>query len=109
VAAVPDTKVIATTAPPSEDAVLVVRDELDLATTPELRRDIEKALARRPATLTIDLSGCAFVGVDAVSLLACVTEAGRRHGTSVVLVGLRPATRKVISLLNLDDTVVAAE
>lgn len=92
----------------SDAPVLVVRDELDLATTPALRRDVERALAHRPPTLTIDLSDCAFVGVDAVSLLACLTEAGRRHGTSVVLVGLRPATRKVIALLDLDDAVVAA-
>lgn len=104
----PDTQLGAAPGPEADDQVVVVRDELDLATTPALRRDIEQALARRPATLTIDLSGCTFVGVDAVSLLATVTEAGRRHGTSVVLVGIRPATRRIISLLDLDDAVVAA-
>jgi anti-anti-sigma factor len=108
VAAVPETQVVAQNTSVADGPVLVVRDELDLATTPELRRRVERALAARPATLTIDLSDCAFIGADAVSLLASLTVAGRRHGTAVVLVGLRPATRRVIALLDLDDSVVAA-
>ena len=91
------------TDPPATAAVTVIEvvDELDIATTPRLRVRVEAALATRPQTLTVDLSRCAFVGVDAVQELAALTAQARRQGTSLVLVGLRPVVRMAIDVLGL--------
>lgn len=79
-----------------------VTDELDLATTPQLRSRIEVALTARPQTLVVDLSACPFAGVDALEALVDLTAAARRQGTTLVLVGLRPILRQAIALLGLE-------
>ena len=84
-------------------SMLHVVGELDLATVPELRRDIEHALASRPQTLALDLSACGFVSVDAVEMLVVLTRQARRQGTTLVLVGLRPIVTRAISLLGLEQ------
>jgi len=87
-------------------AHLRITDELDLATTPGLRRDVERALLNRPQTLAVDLSGCPFAGVDALEVLAELTAVGRQQGTTVVLLGLRPIVRQAITLLGLDGSLL---
>ena len=82
--------------------VLVVDQELDLATVPELRRQVESALLGRPQTLALDLTRCAFAGVDALEALAALTAEAQRQGTTLVLVGLRPIVRRAIGLIGLD-------
>lgn len=82
--------------------VLEVTEELDLATTPRLRRQVESALGRRPQTLAVDLTRCAFAGVDALEVLAVLTAQARRQGTALVLVGLRPVVRRAIHLIGLE-------
>lgn len=84
-------------------SMLHVVGDLDLATLPTLRRDVEQALAARPQTLALDLSGCAFAGVDAVETLVALTGQARRQGTTLVLVGLRPIVVRAISLLGLEE------
>lgn len=82
--------------------VLEVDQELDLATVPALRREVEDALRGRPQTLAVDLSRCAFAGVDALEALAALTAEAQRQGTTLVLVGLRPILRRAIGLIGLD-------
>ena len=89
-------------------ATVQVSDELDLATTPALRVTVENALAARPQTLALDLGDCPFAGVDALHALVELTEAARRQGTTLVLVGLRPILRRAISLVGLDDALLFA-
>ena len=85
--------------------VLTVRvtDELDLATTPALRAEVADALASHPQTLVLDLSDCAFAGVDAVHALADLTAVAQRQGTDLRLVGPRPILRRAIDLVGRRD------
>ena len=83
-------------------AVLEVVDELDLATVPGLRRQVQSALGGRPQTLAVDLTRCTFAGVDALEALAALTAEAQRQGTTLVLVGLRPVIRRAIGLIGLD-------
>ena len=91
------------TEPAPAVAVLHVTHDLDLATTPVLRSAIEEALASRPQTLAVDLSGCPFAGVDAIEMLAVLTAQARRQGTTLVLFGLRPIVHRAVRLLGLED------
>ena len=83
-------------------AHLRVTDELDLATTPQLRARVAQALLARPQTLAVDLSQCPFAGVDALEALVDLTAIARRQDTTLVLVGLRPILQQAIALLGLD-------
>ena len=85
---------------------LRVTDELDVATTPQLRREVESALLGRPQTLAVDLSACPFAGVDALEALAGLTAMARQQGTTLVLVGLRPIVRHAIALLGLEGALL---
>ena len=76
-----------------------VTEELDLATTPALRAEVTDALAARPRTLALELSRCAFAGVDAVHALVELTAAAKRQGTELLLVAPRPILRRVIDLV----------
>lgn len=83
--------------------VLHVTDELDMSTTPLLRRCVQAVLAARPQTLVLDLSECPFAGVDAVETLVALTADARRRGTTLVLVGMRPVVRRAVTVLGLED------
>ena len=92
-------------------AVEVVRvtEELDLVTVPGLRGRLDAALQRRPQTLALDLSACPFAGLDAIDLLVQETTAALRQGTTLVLVGLAPATRRAVRVLGLEGSLLFAE
>ena len=85
---------------------LRVTDELDLATTPTLRREVESALLARPQTLAVDLSPCPFAGIDALEALAELTAMARQQGTTLVLIGLRPIVRQAIALVGLEGSLL---
>ena len=86
-----------------DTALLRVGVELDLATLPALRAQVQRALSSRPRTLVLDLSGCGFIGVDAVQALAALTIDADERGTALLLVGLRPSAWRVSRLLSLDS------
>lgn len=80
-----------------------VTDDLDLATLPALRAELDRVLQAHPATIEVDLSSCGFVGVDGVTTLAGAAARARRQGTELLLVGLRPAARRVVRLLGFEQ------
>ena len=92
-----------TSTPKAATVTVDVREDLDLATVPALRRSVQELLTARPQTLVVDLSRCGFVGVDALGVLADLTTAARRQGTTLALVGVRSTLREVIALLGLGD------
>ena len=89
--------------------VLRVTEELDVATVPALRRRLDAALERRPQTLALDLSVCPFAGIDAIDLLVQETESALRQGTTLVLVGLAPVTRRAARVLGVETSLRFAE
>lgn len=83
-------------------AAVVVTGELDLATVPGLRARLDAALARRPAALQVDLSGCTFLDCCALDLLLAARDAACRDGVVLVLVRPSRPVRRVLGLLGLD-------
>lgn len=83
-------------------AAVVVTGEVDLASVPALRARLETALARRPAALHVDLSGCTFLDCPVVDLLLTVRDEARRDGVVLVLVRPSRPVRRLLCLLGLD-------
>lgn len=77
--------------------VVAFRDELDLATVPDLEQRVDRALARGPATVLVDLSGCAFADLYACRALARLTARAAERGADVRLRGLSPRLRAIVT------------
>ena len=75
------------------DAVLIVlHGELDLASAPELERELREAESSSPNRVTIDLSGLGFM--DSTSLQALL-RARERAGSSTYELKLPPGPHQV--------------
>jgi anti-anti-sigma factor len=89
------------------DAVLIVlHGELDLASAPELERELRAAEASSPSPsrVTIDLSGLGFM--DSTGLQALL-RARERAGSSSYELKLRPGPHQVQRVFELTRTVDA--
>lgn len=92
--------------------VLTVSGELDITTTPALRAALDRAIASRPDTLVLDLTGVSFM--DSVAL-AVVLQANRSMGDSrrlPIVVDTRSYARLILDATGLSgrlDVVAARE
>ena len=87
------------------DAVLIVlHGELDLASAPELERELREAEASSPSRVTIDLTGLGFM--DSTGLQALL-RARERAGSSSHELKLRPGPHQVQRVFELTRTVDA--
>ena len=76
------------------DVVLRVSGDLDMASVPLLRREVEAGLATRPARLFIDLSETDFLDSTGCRELVGCARAGAEAGVPVELV-VPPADNRV--------------
>ena len=88
---------------------LAIEGELDAVSVPELRTDIEKLLARRPARVEIDLSMLRMVDSSGVGALVSLYKRVRAQGGDVTVTGLRDQPLAIFRLLRLDRVMVGAE
>jgi anti-anti-sigma factor len=81
-------------------ATVVVRGELDIATTPFLSEQLARILGRNPERLIFDLTGVGFIDCAAVRLVVGAGQflpADRR-----AVIRPSPAVRRVLDLTGLD-------
>lgn len=86
----------------TDASTVTVDGELDLATTPRLRDQLDHALKSRPTALIIDLDAVGFCSSGALStLLEAVTNAHAR-GIPCAIIATQRAVLRPITLLQLD-------
>ncbi|MFB9690527.1 STAS domain-containing protein [Amycolatopsis plumensis] len=86
----------------TDASIVTVEGELDLATTPRLRNQLDAALKSRPTALIIDLDAVGFCSSGALSaLLEAVTNAHAR-GIPCAIVATQRAVIRPVKLLRLD-------
>ena len=88
---------------------LAIEGELDAVTVSDLRGDLEKLLARRPACVDIDLSLLRMVDSSGVGALVSLYKRVRAQGGDVVVTGLRDQPLAIFRLLRLDRVMVGAD
>jgi anti-anti-sigma factor len=84
--------------------VVAVAGEIDAATAPGLAGAFRAVAARRPSTITVDLTGVPFM--DSSGVNALVELCGRTadwRGT-VVVTGAAPNVRRVCELTGVEET-----
>jgi anti-sigma B factor antagonist len=88
----------------SPDGSLIrVVGEVDLYSSPELRKAILKAVPSAEGGLAIDLAGVTYIDSSGVATLVEGLRSAREHGTGFVLVAPSPAVMQVLELARLDS------
>jgi anti-anti-sigma factor len=79
-----------------------LRGELDLTQADRLREALDAVLARRPHLLVADLSGLAFTDCAGLAVLVHAHRRQDAHGGLLLIHGVRPLVRRVLTLTGLD-------
>ena len=101
------------TRPGRGGVVLEVHGDLDMATEPQLRENLEPLVGA--GQVVVDLSGVGFMDSSALGTLVVMFKAARDAGGRLCLAGPQQAVRTVLSITSVDsvmdvyDTVQAAE
>jgi anti-sigma B factor antagonist len=91
-----------------EVAILGIKGELDIATSPRL----ETALARlEPGyeRLVVDLSDCLFFASSCITILLAEQDRAEREGFELVVIKAPPQVQRMFDLAGLDDKLTFAE
>jgi anti-sigma B factor antagonist len=86
----------------TQAAIIEVRGEVDLYTSPRVREAILGATAARTATVVVDLAGVAYMDSSGVATLVEGLQASRGYGGVFRLAGLGEAVRQVFKFAKLD-------
>lgn len=85
--------------------ILAVAGEIDVATSPELRRELHQLADREPARLVLDLHAVTFIDSSGLGVLVGALKRLREDGRGDILIleGLQEPVRKVFDITGLTD------
>ena len=81
--------------------LLVVTGQVDMHTSPQLRRHLRQALDRRSSPVVTDLTGVSFIDSSGLATLIEALQGVSRYSGKLRLVGLTPAVKNLFQLSNL--------
>jgi anti-sigma B factor antagonist len=82
---------------------LVVRGELDLATTDDLRQELHAVIAESHSPAYVDLSGVTFFDSSSIAVLIDARRLAPSHDSELIIVSPSRACRRVLDVLGLED------
>ncbi|MCR9141530.1 MAG: STAS domain-containing protein [bacterium] len=82
---------------------------LDPANCAVLQAELKSELDGAPTDIIIDMRGIAYAVSPAVNVILDAHERCRAVGRSVVLVGLQPAVRRILSLSGLSSLLIVRD
>ena len=85
-----------------DGSVIRVVGEVDLYSSPDLRKAILKAVPAAEGDLAIDLGGVTYIDSSGVATLVEGLRSAREHGTGFALVAPSQAVMQVLELARLD-------
>lgn len=83
--------------------VLSVSGELDLASSPMLEEQVERAVAGAPAVVIIDLRQLEFMDSTGLSVLIRAHQRAQEHGHRLAIVNGSRQVRRLLSLTGVAD------
>ena len=84
------------------ETIIAVEGEVDLYSSPELRKAVLKAVPKSDGGLAIDLGGVSYMDSSGVATLVEGLRSAKKHDKSFVLVTPSSAVMKVLELARLD-------
>jgi len=86
----------------NDDIKLSIRGSLDINSAPALGEEIDKLVATRPATVTVDLSSLDLIDSSGVAALVKLYKGIRNGGGAVTIAGARDQPLAIFKLLRMD-------
>lgn len=86
----------------NDDIKLSIRGSLDINSAPALGEEIDKLVATRPATVTVDLSALDLIDSSGVAALVKLYKGVRNGGGAVTIAGARDQPLAIFKLLRMD-------
>lgn len=96
-------------------ALVEVRGELDMATSPQLRESLQRLIDAGDRQVVVDLAGVGFMDSSGLGALVTMFKTLRDVGGRLCLAAVQPAVRSVLSITSVDraidvyDSIEAAE
>jgi len=87
----------------SDESLIRVVGEVDLYSSPELRKAILKAVPSARGALAIDLAGVTYIDSSGIATLVEGLRSAREHGTEFILNAPSQAVMQVLELARLDS------
>jgi anti-anti-sigma factor len=84
--------------------VMVLTGETDLATTPELCRELTALLATGARHMTVDVSALTFADSTSIQALMLAGLTLQRRGGALALLSPQPAVTRLLYLMDADQT-----
>lgn len=85
------------------ETLLKVTGEINMSSSPELRRALLGVLGEQPRRLLVDLAGVSYIDSSGMATLVEALQHTRRAGGEMLLRGLREQIRAVFRLARLDE------
>ncbi len=89
--------------------LLTVEGDIDLSTSPSLRKHLEGILDRERTSLVIDLSSVRHMDSSGIAVLIEAERWARKHGRRLLLASLSDQVRMVLELARLQGFFSIAE
>jgi anti-sigma B factor antagonist len=87
--------------------VIVVRGEIDVATSPQLRNELNGLLTRGARHITIEFGDVSFVDSSGLGVLVGTYKRLREDGSGTIrIVGAQPSVRKVFEITGLESALL---
>src|SRR5438874_2565185 len=89
-------------------AIITVKGELDLATSPALERELETAAALDTSLVIVDLRELEFIDSTGLSVLVRAHQRAEESGPRLGIVNGSPQVQRLLNLTGLADKLVLA-
>ncbi len=93
---------------PADAPLVAVTGELDVATSPRLRRHLDAAVDAGARDVSVDLSRVGFMDSSGLGALMAVHHRLQESGGGIAIVGATPPVRKILEITALDEVFVRA-
>ena len=90
-------------------ATVVLDGEIDIATSPAIRRFLMAAISGGDVHLTVDMSGVTFIDAGGIDVLVAAANRAREAGGSLSLLAPSPQVRWLLDVCHLDGILPAAQ
>ena len=81
----------------------LLRGEVDLATAPQLRADLDRVVNANRADLTIDCANLSFIDSTGIAVILEARERLENQGRHLRMLNLQSGPRRVLEVLGLTD------
>jgi len=86
----------------NDETRLTIRGSLDINSAPALAEEIDKIVATRPPTITVDLSSLDLIDSSGVAALVKLYKGVRSAGGAITIAGARDQPLAIFKLLRMD-------